>query len=194
MAADLDSKIELKRLRGITRKNVDFDDDFDDVFLELYEQIFLEGKDIKEKPAAFTLTGSSIKRKDKKVTIGVSSILSDDNETFVKNVYNRILGREPDQEGFNNLIQRLKANPDTDKEEIIYSFWKSDEGQKKNIEVIGFGKIHLNDLLKYERSEFIENCYLQILGRKPSANEIQIYCGAMDSYSMTKEQVVRFIK
>ncbi|MCR4649503.1 MAG: DUF4214 domain-containing protein, partial [Lachnospiraceae bacterium] len=46
----------------------------------------------------------------------------------------------------------------------------------------------------YERSEFIENCYLQILGRKPSANEIQIYCGAMDSYSMTKEQVVRFIK
>ncbi len=194
MAADLDSKIELKRLRGITRKNVDFDDDFDDVFLELYEQIFLEGKDIKEKPAAYTLTGSSVKRKDKKVTISVSSILSDDNETFVKNVYNRILGREPDQEGFNNLIGNLKANPDTDREEIIYSFWKSDEGQKKNIEVIGFHKIHLNDLLQYERSEFIENCYLQILGRKPSSNEIQIYCGAMDSYSMTKEQIVRFIK
>ncbi len=112
-------------------------------FSDIYECVVNEADSLRVKKAEFK-TRPLEERKLKNKIIRVEDILDEDNEVFVTNLYYKILGREPDKSGFDNQIKKLEENLCT-KEDLIYAYWQSEEGRKKNIEVVGFSKNYNED-------------------------------------------------
>ena len=194
MGANLDSKIELNALNSLSQKEIDLGADYDDEFLNLYENVIKEADVIRDKPANFVPKTNRQKVSDKKRIVLVESIVTDDDEAFVRNLYIKVLGREPDKSGHDNLIAKLNADKSIDRENIIYSFWKTPEGQKRNIEVVGFHKVYMDELLTHEGKDFVEHAFFQILGRKCDEQNAKNYLNAMVKEGKSKEEIIRIIK
>lgn len=168
--------------------------EYDEEFLKLYDDILVEAENLGNKPPKYTYFGISRPLEEKKKIIHIESILSEDNDTFINNIYRKILGREADKGGYDNLNKRLSSESDTDKEQIVLDYWKSAEGKKRNIEVVGFKKIYMDDLLSFNREAFVEHCFLQIFARKPHDNDLKTYYEAIYLNNMSKEEVIRILK
>ena len=195
MAANLDAQIRISGLKALSGRDVDVKDTYDDVFLKLYEDILNETEAIKKKPVKYTVK-ETVKKKpnNKKKILLVESILSESDETFVRNLYIKVLGREPDRAGYENHLTKIKNNPNADREQIIYNFWKSEEGQKRNLELIGFHKVYMDELLSHNDMDFVEHAFLQILGRKPDNFDAKNFYDAVYRQGKSKEEIIRIIK
>ena len=195
MAANLDAQIKISGLKALSGRDADVKNNYDDMFLKLYEDIISEAEVIKKKPIKYEVK-ESVKKKasNKKKILLVESILSESDETFVRNLYIKVLGREPDKAGYENHLTKLKNNKNADREQIIYNFWKSDEGQKRNLELIGFHKVYMDELLGHNEMDFVEHAFLQILGRKPDNFDAKNYYDAIYKQGKSKEEMIRIIK
>ena len=195
MEANLDAQIKLSGLKSLSEKDVEVSGDYDDKFLTLYGDILKEAEDIKTKSAGAPVVGMVRKKENnKKRIVLVESILSDNDETFLRNVYVKVLGREPDRAGYDNFIAKLKEDKNFDREQLIYNFWNSDEGQRRNIEVIGFHKVYMDELLSHDGMDFVEHAFLGLLARKPDKTDAQNYYNAIYKQGKSKEEIIRIIK
>ena len=194
MGADLDSKIELNAMNSLNQKEIDLGADYDDELLGIYENIIKEADVIRDKPANFVPKTNRQKKSDKKRIVLVESIVTDDDEAFVRNLYIKVLGREPDKAGHDNLIARLAADKNADRESIIYSFWQTPEGKNRNIEVVGFHKVYMDELLSHDGEDFVMHAFYQILGRKCEEQDTKNYLNAMNREGKSKEEIIRIIK
>ena len=195
MGADLDSKIELNAMNSLNQKGIDLgSDDYDGEFLEIYENVIKEADIIRDKPANFVPKTNRPKKSDKKRIVLVESIVTDDDEAFVRNLYIKVLGREPDKAGHDNLIARLTADKSINRESIIYSFWQTPEGKNRNIEVVGFHKVYMDELLSHDGEDFVMHAFYQILGRKSEEQDTKNYLNAMFREGKSKEEIIRIIK
>lgn len=195
MDANLDAQIKLTGLKSLNEKDVEVNGDYDDVFLTLYDDILKEAETIKTQNASAPTAGT-VKKKDdnKKRIILVESILSDNDELFLRNLYVKVLGREPDKTGHDNYIAKLKSDKNFDKERLIYNFWLSEEGQRRNIEVVGFHKVYMDDLLSHDGMDFVEHAFLRLLARRPGKEDAQNYYNALYKQGKSKEEIIRIIK
>ena len=194
MGADLDSKIELNAMNSLNQKGIDLgSDDYDGEFLEIYENVIKEADIIRDKPANFVPKTNRPKKSDKKRIVLVESIVTDDDEAFVRNLYIKVLGREPDKAGHDNLIARLTADKSINRESIIYSFWQTPEGKNRNIEVVGFHKVYMDELLSHDGEDFVMHAFYQILGRKSEEQDTKNYLNAMFREGKSKEEIIRII-
>ena len=195
MDANLDAQIKLTGLKSLSEKDVEVNGDYDDMFLSLYGDILKEADNIKTQVASAPVA-ETVKKKgeNKKKIILVESILSDNDETFLRNVYVKVLGREPDRSGYDNYIAKLKSDKNFDREQLIYNFWNSDEGKRRNIEVIGFHKVYMDEMLSHDGMDFVEHAFLQLLTRKPDKNDGQNYYNALYKQGKSKEEIIRIIK
>ena len=194
MEANLDSIIKLSGLNNLNERNVDLDRKYDDEFLTIYEDILEEAAIIKDKPVKREDKPLVKKKKEGKKIVLVESVLSDNPESFARNIYIKVLGREPDSSGYGNLFSRIKNDKNIDKEFLVYQYWKSPEGQKRNIEVIGFHKIYMDELLSHEGKDFVEHTFLQILGRKPNEEDTLGYYSFVYREGNSKEEAIKKIK
>ena len=194
MDANLDALIKLSGLKSLNDRCADVDSDYDEYFLSVYEDILKEASEIKNKPVNHTAKEVVKKKQNKKRIYLVESILDDNDETFVRNIYVKILGREPDRTGYDNHLAKIKSDKNFDREKLIYEFWKSDEGQKRNIEIVGFHKVYMDELISHNGMEFVEHTFLQLLARKPDTKDAQNYYDAIYKQGKSKEEIVRIIK
>jgi len=195
MNANLDAQIIISGLEAYNTKNVDIKDNYDDNFLSFYEEILLEADRIQKEPVIAPDKRKTVKKKqDKKKIVLVGAILSDNDEELLRNAYVKVLGREPDKTGFENNLNKIKSEKNFDRERLIYNFWKSEEGQKRNLEVIGFHKVYMDELLSHEGTDFVEHCFLQILGRKPNPEDKQGYYSFVYREGNSKEEAIKKIK
>ncbi len=194
MEANLDSIIKLSGLNNLNERNVDLDRKYDDVFLAIYEDILEEAAIIKEKPVKREDKPIVKKKKEGRKIVLVESVISDKPESFARNIYIKVLGREPDPSGYSNLVSRIQNDKNIDKEFLVYQYWKSPEGQKRNIEVIGFHKIYMDELLSHEEKDFVEHTFLQILGRKPNEEDTLGYYNFVYREGNSKEEAIKKIK
>lgn len=68
------------------------------------------------------------------------------DEEFIKNVYNLIFYREPDEHGKNHYLSLLRSGK-LSKTEIIASLYFSKEGREQNIVILGIKKRYIASLL-----------------------------------------------
>jgi hypothetical protein len=68
-----------------------------------------------------------------KTTISLSSILEKDGDLFVETLYEKILGRPPDEQGRDHHMKLLKNG--TPKQDLIRSLIQSDEAQARDIQL-----------------------------------------------------------
>lgn len=195
MDANLDAQIKLTGLKSLNEKDVEVNGDYDDMFLSLYGDILKEAETIKTQNVSAPTAGTVKKKEDnKKRIILVESILSDNDELFLRNLYVKVFGREPDKTGHDNYIAKLKSDKNFDKERLIYNFWLSEEGQRRNIEVVGFHKVYMDDLLSHDGMDFVEHAFLRLLARRPGKEDAQNYYNALYKQGKSKEEIIRIIK
>lgn len=104
----------------------------------------------------YELNLSKNKRSEKIIHIIDLLAYGYNNKQFIKELYRNILEREPDSEGYNLYLNLLRAGKT--KEYLLYSFIKSPEAQKINIEIRGLEKLtHPN--LFFQVSLFLKKIY-----------------------------------
>jgi len=68
--------------------------------------------------------------------MNLNDLLSYQDEDFIRNAYRAILKREPDTDGFNDWLSRLRSGQLT-KIEILGGISRSEEGNKRNVKIKG---------------------------------------------------------
>lgn len=76
------------------------------------------------------------KSKKLRKVIYVFDLIARDDKEFITELYRNILEREPDPEGYNHYLNLLRTNKIT-KKSLLYSFIKSPEAQKIDVEIKG---------------------------------------------------------
>lgn len=139
---DLDKMIIEKRIQALSESSLDGDYFQEDVNIhQIYADILTEAVQVK--------TGDLI-HKDKiqdtkvvpengdhsKMIVSLKELLDYEDENFVTECYRKILGREPDRNGLQDQLHRLRMQELT-KTEIIYNICKSPEGQMRGVVIQG---------------------------------------------------------
>lgn len=75
------------------------------------------------------------KNKKSEKIIYILDLLAYKDEQFIIELYRNLLEREPDSEGYNHYLNLLRAGKT--KEYLLYSFIKSPEAQKIDVEIKG---------------------------------------------------------
>ena len=68
--------------------------------------------------------------------VNLNDLLSYQDEDFIRNAYRAILKREPDSDGFNDWLSRLRSGQ-LNKIEILGGISRSEEGHKRNVKIKG---------------------------------------------------------
>jgi len=68
--------------------------------------------------------------------VNLNGLLPYQDEDFIRNAYRAILKREPDTDGFNDWLSRLR-NGQLNKIEILGGISRSEEGHKRNVKIKG---------------------------------------------------------
>jgi len=68
----------------------------------------------------------------------LNGLLSYQDEDFIRNAYRALLKREPDSDGFNDWLSRLRSGQ-LNKIEILGGISRSEEGCKRNVKIKGLG-------------------------------------------------------
>ena len=118
-------------------------------------------------------------------------LLNLDNETFVKEVYKRILNRDADENGFNNYLTHL--NKGMSKERVIFDLRTSEEGLKANtlVEGLKLKEIDANSLLRYDDEQFVAASYLAILGRPVDIEGLNSVLKSLSENKRTKAEIIK---
>ena len=74
--------------------------------------------------------------------VNLNDLLPYQDEDFIRNAYRAILKREPDTDGFNDWLSRLR-NGQLNKIEILGGISRSEEGHKRNVKIKGLWLRHL---------------------------------------------------
>ena len=74
--------------------------------------------------------------------VNLNDLLSYQDEDFIRNAYRAILKREPDSDGFNDWLSRLRSGQ-VNKIEILGGISRSEEGRKRNVKIKGLGLRYL---------------------------------------------------
>ena len=74
--------------------------------------------------------------------VNLNDLLPYQDEDFIRNAYRAILKREPDTEGFNDWLSRLRSGQ-LNKIEILGGMERSEEGRKGNVKIKGLGLRYL---------------------------------------------------
>ena len=172
MNSDLDSRNEYLREQSLSDKSLDIvENATEEMFSEILSAVTNEADSIRQKPIVNTnhtvnwgiVTGRRL--------VNFSELSAGSDEDFLKKYYMEVFGRKLDKSGKEFYLASLKRKK-VSREELAYRLWKSGEGQKKNVEIIGFTKLYADDLLEKDAREFIEHAFLQIFYRNPGMKEI----------------------
>ncbi|MDU3722173.1 MAG: DUF4214 domain-containing protein, partial [Clostridium celatum] len=90
-------------------------------------------------------------------------------ESFVKSIYNVALNREPDEEGFNYWIEKLKSREFTGKY-ILFNLLS--ESEFKN--------------LNFGAEDYVEKMYAVIVGREPDEEGFNYWVNMYNDYINNK--------
>lgn len=172
MNSDLDSRNEYLREQSLNDKSLDIvENSTEEMFSNILSAVTNEADSIRNKDIVNTshtvnwgiVTGRRL--------VNFADLNVGSDEEFLKKFYMEVFGRKLDKSGKDFYLTSLKRKK-VSREELAYRLWNSGEGQKKNIEIIGFNKLYADDLLSKDGREFIEHAFLQIFYRNPGMNEI----------------------
>lgn len=172
MNSDLDSRNEYLREQSLNDKSLDIvENSTEEMFSNILSAVTNEADSIRNKDVVNTshtvnwgiVTGRRL--------VNFADLNVGSDEDFLKKFYMEVFGRKLDKSGKEFYLTSLKRKK-VSREELAYRLWNSGEGQKKNIEIIGFTKLYADDLLSKEGREFIEHAFLQIFYRNPGMKEI----------------------
>lgn len=112
-----------------------------------------------------------------KELVVIDTVLSDDETEFINRFCRKILRKEPEQNDIDDLKKKLQKNPN--QEAIIYDYVYPSKGEKPDIEVGGFKKVYLKDILSFDGEEFVEQCFLLIMQRKADSSARKTFNAAL---------------
>ena len=172
MNSDLDSRNEYLREQSLSDKSLDIvENATEEMFSEILSAVTNEADSIRQKPIVNTNHTVNWGIVTGKRLVKFSELSAGSDEDFLKKYYMEVFGRKLDKSGKEFYLASLKRKK-VSREELAYRLWKSGEGQKKNVEIIGFTKLYADDLLEKDAREFIEHAFLQIFYRNPGMKEI----------------------
>ena len=172
MNSDLDSRNEYLREQCLNDKSLEIvENHTEEMFKNIFENVVNEADSIRAKGVVNTTHTVTWGIVTGKRLVNFSDLNAGSDEDFLKKYYIEVFGRKLDKSGKEFYLTSLKRKKIT-RAELAYSLLKSGEGQKKNVEIIGFNTLSADDLLEKDGREFIEHAYLQIFYRNPGMNEI----------------------
>ncbi len=172
MNSDLDSRNEYLREQCLNDKSLEIvENHTEEMFKNIFENVVNEADSIRAKGVVNTTRTVTWGIVTGKRLVNFADLNAGSDEDFLKKYYIEVFGRKLDKSGKEFYLTSLKRKKIT-RAELAYSLLKSGEGQKKNVEIIGFNTLSADDLLEKDGREFIEHAYLQIFYRNPGMNEI----------------------
>ena len=172
MNSDLDSRNEYLREQCLNDKSLEIvENHTEEMFKNIFDNVVNEADSIRAKGVVNTTHTVTWGIVTGKRLVNFADLNAGSDEDFLKKYYIEVFGRKLDKSGKEFYLTSLKRKKIT-RAELAYSLLKSGEGQKKNVEIIGFNTLSADDLLEKDGREFIEHAYLQIFYRNPGMNEI----------------------
>lgn len=172
MNSDLDSRNEYLREQCLNDKSLEIvENHTEEMFKNIFDNVVNEADSIRAKGVVNTTHTVTWGIVTGKRLVNFEDLNAGSDEDFLKKYYIEVFGRKLDKSGKEFYLASLKRKKIT-RAELAYSLLKSGEGQKKNVEIIGFNTLNADDLLEKDGREFIEHAYLQIFYRNPGMNEI----------------------
>jgi hypothetical protein len=116
-----------------------------------------------------TLTEQESARSDDNLHIDTEQVKS-----YVTRLYDKILGREPDEGGFNNWVNAITSRQQNAAVVAKIGFFESQEYANKN----------------RTNEEFVTDCYRSLMGREPDEGGFNDWTGRLNRGEMTRAEVI----
>lgn len=152
----------------------------------IMDDILKESEEIKKNNVSASEEKEHKEPKYKRLVL-LDTLLPGDDDAFAKAFVKKVLGKEPIDSECDAIKKKLKKF--SDRESFVYDFANSSEGRKLPIEVVGFTKVYMNDLMSFDGMEFIEKCFLFIMQRRVDENARTIFYDKLTK-DVTKEQMI----
>ncbi|MCR4648249.1 MAG: hypothetical protein K5776_04140, partial [Lachnospiraceae bacterium] len=152
----------------------------------IMDDILKESEEIKKNNVSASAEKEHKEPKYKRLVL-LDTLLPGDDDAFAKAFVKKVLGKEPIDSECDAIKKKLKKF--SDRESFVYDFANSSEGRKLPIEVVGFTKVYMNDLMSFDGMEFIEKCFLFIMQRRVDENARTIFYDKLTK-GVTKEQMI----
>lgn len=141
----------------------------------------------------------------------VNDLLQYDDAEFIRNLYQGLLERDPDEEGMQQHLNQLRTGECT-KIEILKVIRFSDEGRFKDVKITGItdgnmmssnsakkpfvqkNYYTISDFLQYYDLDFILNLYKGLLGREPGKEETRDHINRLRTGEKSKIEILTAIR
>lgn len=120
----------------------------------------------------------------------LDTLLPGDDDTFARAFVNKVMGKEANEADCEAIKKKLKKF--ADRESFVYDYINTNEGRKLPIEVVGFTKVNVKDLLSFEGMDFIEHCFLYIMQRRVDENARTIFYDKLVKGNPKEQMIYEF--
>ena len=124
--------------------------------------------------------------------VHIDDLLQYEGEEFITHLYENLLFRSPDKEGFSYHLNRLVQG--VPKQKVIIDFYKSPECSQKGAYLVEYEECDAGKLAAYPDEEFIGKCYHQLLHRDFDPAGYENYLKRLSSGEASKEDIIYAIR
>lgn len=186
MHPNLDEKIEYLRDKSLKQKNLDVLSDNELKYADLYQDYYAKKKNFVTKS---NVSFEAIPVRRKRSIIDIGTILTADDNNFVRTVYQVLLGRDAEEEAVTVANSNLKEKKLT-RVDFINATAESAEFKSRNIVLTGYKKLPIAVFLQYTGREFIDNAYILILKRFADDQAMNNYLKLLGRGNITPVEIL----